>query len=249
MIPWRLLVFETLESTSDYCMAEAKAGAAAGLAVRAARQTAGRGSRGREWVAPEGNVNLSALLRPDLAASDAGLFALLAGVAVADAVARCLPMGAAVTLKWPNDVLLDGAKLAGVLIDAAPAGAHLDWLVIGIGINVAQAPAIEGRRTTSLAAHGVETTAGAVAEAVLAQLGFWLGRLAADGGELRAAWLRRGHPPGTPITIRANGGEISGAFAGLAPDGSLLLARGGNIERINTGEVLLGPLAVSCCSS
>ena len=108
MIAWRLERYDELGSTSDECVARAKAGAAAGLAVQARRQVSGRGSRGREWTAPEGNLSLSFLLRPDRPAAEAGLFSLLAGIAVVEALApwsQTLPM-----LKWPNDVLLGRRK-------------------------------------------------------------------------------------------------------------------------------------------
>ncbi len=138
MIHWRLESFEELGSTSDVCAARAKNSEAEGLAVLAYKQTAGRGSRGRSWQAPEGNLNLSVLLRPARPAAEAGMAALFAGIAVAEALEQFFL--APTMLKWPNDVLLDGAKLAGILIDAAQNGPKLDWLVVGIGINLRHAP-------------------------------------------------------------------------------------------------------------
>ena len=235
MIAWRLERHDELGSTSDECIARAKAGAEAGLAVQARRQVSGRGSRGREWVAPEGNLNLSVLLRPDRPAVEAGLFSLLAGIAVAEALApriQTAPM-----LKWPNDVLLDGAKLAGILIDAVPRGDRLDWLVIGIGVNLAAAPDIPGRRTTSLSAHGGHFSADDAADAVLAGLEAWHD---APGARIRDAWLARAHPVGTPLTVRGARGELRGSFAGLSAQGELLLRNKDRIDPISTGEILLG---------
>jgi len=237
---WRLTKFETLPSTSDYCVSRAKEGQPAGLAVLARRQTAGRGSRGREWQAPEGNLNLSVLVRPARPAAESGIFALLAGLAVAQAVAGFLPAGPAPLLKWPNDVLLTDAKLAGVLIDAAPAGPAIDWLVIGIGINLCAAPEIPGRAVTTLLAHGADISADQAADAVLQSLSRWLDALAQTGpAAIRDAWLARAHAIGTPVTIRAVHGSKTGSFAGLSPHGALLLARDNQIERIDTGEILL----------
>ncbi len=235
MIAWRLERYDELGSTSDECVARAKAGEAAGLAVQARRQVAGRGSRGRQWSAPEGNLNLSILLRPDRPAAEAGLFSLLAGIAVADALApRCQtrPM-----LKWPNDVLLDGAKVAGILIDATPDGDRLDWLVIGIGVNLAAAPEIEGRRTTSLSAHGGDLSADDAADAVLAGISAWHD---APGARIKDAWLARAHPVGTPLIVRGARGERSGTFAGLSAAGELLLQDKDRIDPISTGDILLG---------
>jgi BirA family biotin operon repressor/biotin-[acetyl-CoA-carboxylase] ligase len=171
LIPWRLEVFDQLGSTSDLCTDRAKSGEAEGLAVLALRQTAGRGSRGRSWQAPEGNLNLSVLLRPARPATQAGLFSLLTGIAVAEALEQFF--APPTMLKWPNDVLLGDAKLAGILLDAAPNGQKLDWLVLGIGMNLRHAPEIPGRATTSLAAHGVAISPQEAADAVLSSLSRW----------------------------------------------------------------------------
>ena len=237
---WRLERYETLASTSDLCLARAKVGEAAGLAVLAAAQTAGRGSRGRHWVAPAGNLNLSVLLRPGTPAAEAGLFALLAGLAVAEALQRFLPSAAWAMLKWPNDILLDDAKLGGILIDAAPVAGVLDWLVVGIGVNLVTAPRLEGRATTTLRAHGGNVAAADAAAAVLDRLAAWLAVLR-DGGAaaVRAAWLARAHPLGAVLALHAGGETRQGEFAGLSSTGALLLRRGGETETINTGEVLL----------
>jgi BirA family transcriptional regulator, biotin operon repressor / biotin---[acetyl-CoA-carboxylase] ligase len=235
LIAWRLERHDELGSTSDECIARAKAGAQAGLAVQARRQVSGRGSRGRKWTSPEGNLNLSVLLRPDRPAAEAGLFSLLAGIVVAEALApriKTTPM-----LKWPNDVLLDGAKLAGILIDAVPHGDRLDWLVIGIGVNLAAAPHIPDRRTTSLSAHGGRLEADDAADAILAGLEAWHD---APAERIRDAWLVRAHPVGTPLTVRGARGELRGSFAGLSDQGELLLRNKDRIDPISTGEILLG---------
>jgi BirA family biotin operon repressor/biotin-[acetyl-CoA-carboxylase] ligase len=233
---WRLEVFEELTSTSTVCAERARAGEAGGLAVLALRQTAGRGSRGRVWQAPEGNLNLSVLLRPQRPVAEAGMFALLAGVAVAEALERLTTLTA--TLKWPNDVLLGQAKLAGVLIDAVPSGLGLDWLVIGIGMNLREAPRIEGRRTTAVAEHGVELSPRAAADAVLERLAHWQD---ASSPAIMQAWLARAHAIGTPLGIQTGGRHLQGRFAGLSPAGELLLQSENRIEAVSTGEVLLGP--------
>ncbi len=240
MSGWRLERYETLASTSDLCVARAKAREAAGLAVLAAAQTAGRGSRGRQWVAPAGNLNLSVLLRPGTPAAEAGLFALLSGLAVAEALQGFLPLAARAMLKWPNDILLDDAKLGGILIDAAPVAGVLDWLVVGIGVNLVTSPRIVGRATTTLSAHGGHVAAADAAAAVLDRLAAWLVVLWDDGAPaVRAAWLARAHPLGTPLAVRVDAETLEGEFAGLSATGALLLRRGGETETINTGEVLL----------
>ncbi len=235
MTAWRLEVFNELGSTSDFCIECAKAGEPEGLAVQALRQTAGRGSRGRNWQASEGNLNLSVLLRPTCPAAQAGMFSLMAGVAVAHALEECtVPQ---LVLKWPNDLLLGGSKLAGILIDAAPVDNRLDWLVIGIGVNLRVAPQLEGRATTALAAHGVQVSAATAAAAVLKALSAWRD---ADAEAIRDAWLARAHPIGTKLEVRTAQQHLAGTFVGLSPAGELLLQCKNRIERINTGDVLLG---------
>lgn len=233
MIVWRLEQYPELGSTSDEIIRRAIAGDPAGLAVLALKQSAGRGSRGRAWVAPEGNLNLSVLLRPRRSARDAGLFSLMAGLAVVEALTT---LGARdLSLKWPNDIFHQGAKLAGILIDAAPQGEGLEWLALGIGVNLRTAPQIVGRLTTSLSQQGLALTPPQVAEAILVRLGFWL---EAEGAKIVQAWLALGHKNGTNLEILYAGQQIQGVFAGLSPRGELLLQREDRIETLNTGEIL-----------
>jgi BirA family biotin operon repressor/biotin-[acetyl-CoA-carboxylase] ligase len=235
LIAWRLETYEELGSTSDLCTARARAGEPEGLAVLALKQTAGRGSRGRSWQAPAHNLNLSLLLRPSRPAAEAGFFSLLTGVAVAEAVEEFF--APPTMLKWPNDVLIGGAKLAGILIDAAPAGQKLDWLVIGIGMNLRHAPEIPGRQTTALLSHGVTVSPADAANAILRRLSHWHDQPVAA---IRQAWLDRAHPIGTELSVRGLHGTQTGTFAGLSPTGELLLRTENRIDPISTGDVLLG---------
>ncbi len=172
---WRLQVHEAIGSTSDHCAALAAAGEPAGLAVLALRQTSGRGSRGRGWQSPIGNLSLSVLLRPSGTLGDAGSWPLLVGIAVAEAARPLLPDPAALSLKWPNDVLLRGRKLAGILIDTAlDQAGGLRWLIIGIGANLAVAPEVPGRVTACLPDEGVAPPPPeAFARDVLDRLAHW----------------------------------------------------------------------------
>jgi BirA family biotin operon repressor/biotin-[acetyl-CoA-carboxylase] ligase len=203
--------------------------------VLAERQTAGRGSHGRHWESPAGNLYLSALLRPDVPAAQAGRLALMAAVALAEALA---PHAPDLTLKWPNDVLRDGAKLAGILTDseAAPDGS-LGWVIFGIGVNLAHAPAVPDRRTTCIGAAAPSPPA--FAATLLARIAHWYGRATAEGfAPVRAAWLARAHAPGTPLRLRRPDGVIEGRFAGLAEDGRLLLAdAAGHVQAHGAGEI------------
>ncbi len=183
-VQWRLETHDRLTSTSDACRQAALAGAPEGLAIRATQQTAGRGTNGRSWASPPGNLYLSLLLRPSIPPREASHFSLHAGLAVAEALQAHAPKP--LSLKWPNDVLLNGAKLAGILVETAATGDTLDWMIIGIGANLAIAPTLPDRATASLNAQISPEPA---AHAVLARLGAWETRRSAEGfAPIRAAW-------------------------------------------------------------
>ncbi len=259
--PWRIRSYARLASTSDLCLRLAAAGEPDGLAVRAGEQSAGRGRGGRSWRSASGNLFLSALLRPAGEAEAAGRYALLAGVAVWEALAGFLPDAATLSLKWPNDVLLGGKKLAGILVESAngPEGS-LAWLVIGIGANLAQAPAIAApsitassipaRASACLADAGIAPPAAEdAARAVLARLTHWRAVLDAEGfAPVRAAWLAHAHPPGAALVFNGPGGVRSGRFAGLTEAGALRLATDRGTETFSAGEVLETVVDQPCSS-
>lgn len=244
-LAWRLTVVPSLPSTSAFCCERAAAGEPAGFAVLARQQTAGRGSRGRSWTSPPGSLALSVLLRPDSRAAAAGQWALLAGVAMRDGLAGFLPeqVAARLALKWPNDVLVEGRKLGGILVEsAAGEGGRLAWVVLGFGANLAAAPVAAERPVAALAEYAPAPEPEQAAAAILDRLGAWE-RVQAKGGfrPVRDAWLARAHPVGTALSVRwGNGAESRGRFAGLSDDGALLLQTGDALRAYSTGEVLLG---------
>lgn len=246
---WRLEIHDSLPSTSDRCIERAEAGEAAGLAILARRQTRARGSRGRDWIEPEGNLALSVLLRPSADERQASAWPFVAALALLQALegpaleggvpAGPAPEGGRLRLKWPNDILLDGAKLAGILVERGLGGGQ-DWLVIGFGANLASAPAVAGRETACLARLRAPPSPEHLADGVLAGLDGWRATWGRQGfAAIRTAWLARAHPVGTALAVRRQGGQRVGVFAGLAADGALLLASDGQEERIGTGEILL----------
>lgn len=237
---WRLRRYEALPSTSDLCVRLATAGEPEGLAVLALRQTQGRGTRGRTWASSPGALAVSVLLRPRGPMVEAGQWALLAAVAFAEALARHAPqpdLGAAIRLKWPNDLLLGGRKLGGVLIDAATGeDGGFAWLVIGFGANLGAAPELDGRDAAGL---GGPAAPDGAAASLLDRLDHWRRvRLLEGFAPVRRAWLDRAHPPGTHLRLRVGGQEVGGAFAGLSDDGALLLQANGRVHAFHTGEVL-----------
>ncbi len=231
---WRLEIHNSLPSTSDLCIARAEAGEEAGLAVLARCQTQGRGSRGRSWTGQTGNLALSALLRPAGALHQPALWPFLAALSLHQALGG----DPRLRLKWPNDVILGHAKLAGILVERGT-GAGPDWLVIGFGANLLRAPTVPDRDVACLADLGQTLDAEIVAQRVLAGLDHWQAVFHRDGFDaIRSCWLARAHPLGTVLAVESGGIRRSGSFVGLATDGALLIEIAGREQRIDTGEVL-----------
>jgi BirA family biotin operon repressor/biotin-[acetyl-CoA-carboxylase] ligase len=229
---WRLQLHDALRSTQDTAIAAACAGGADHLAVFAREQSAGRGSKGRQWAAPPGNLNLSLVLEDGAGRMPAGLWSLLAGVVLHAAVAALVGEADGLRLKWPNDLMLGRAKLGGILIDTAAGNrGGLDWVVIGIGVNLDSAPEIPGRETACL---GPGVSPERLAIAILREIDLWRDR---DSQYICRAWLERAHPVGTKLRIVSPEGTRIGAFAGLSRSGGLLLEN--DIRPIVSAEITL----------
>jgi BirA family biotin operon repressor/biotin-[acetyl-CoA-carboxylase] ligase len=237
---YRLLSFAALDSTNEEARRQAQAGAAEGTLVWARTQSAGRGRRGRHWVSEPGNLYMSVLLRPDRPAAASAQLGFAAALAVGEAALPLLPAGVDLEYKWPNDVLINGRKTSGILLESQASGmGRLDWLVVGIGVNLTSSPDNPDYPVTSLAASGAATvTVETMLEAVARRFHFWYERWREDGfAPLRAAWLARARGMGEPIRVRLAGGESHGRFAGLDEEGALLLDEGTTQRRIAAGEV------------
>jgi BirA family biotin operon repressor/biotin-[acetyl-CoA-carboxylase] ligase len=229
---WRLRIEESLPSTQDVVVRQAVAGEPEGLALLARRQTGGRARDARVWDSPPGNLYISVLLRPGGPAREAPRYALLAAVALAEALARFLPDPGLIRLKWPNDLLIGDAKLAGILTEsAADAAGRIDWVVFGLGANLAEAPEVPGRRTACLAPHAPPPEAATAA--LLRQIDLWRGR---GFAAVRQAWMARGPAMGERLLLRAGTRRVEGIYAGLAEDGSLLIDTGAGPRPFTSGE-------------
>ena len=231
-----------LDSTNDAARRLADQGCAHGSVVWADEQTAGHGRFARPWHSPPGNLLVSVVLRPSSPAPRVAELGFVAAVAVAACVAQHLPPDAGVGLKWPNDVQVDGAKIAGILPEARSAGAVLEWVVLGIGLNLAHAPAGMPYPVTSLAAHGATVTPEQGLQTCLAHLEQWLRRWETDGfGPVRAAWLAHARGLGGAVAVQVGDRQQHGVFHGLDADGAMLLATADGLRRITAGEVAFGP--------
>ncbi len=243
MTAFSLLVHDRLASTSDEVQRLAAESAPHGTAVMARQQTRGRGRHARAWLSPPGNLHLSLLLRPAVPARRAAEIGFVAALAVADVVDRHLPDGSSAGLKWPNDVRVGGAKIAGILLETELIGEAIAWVALGIGVNIAHHPADTPYPTTSLHARGARSAApDQVAAALLNAFGRWWETWSEHGFRpVLDAWRARADLLGEIIHVRQGDGTVSGRFEGLDADGALLLATAPGRRRITTGEVSFGP--------
>lgn len=228
-------------STQDLARAAARAGVPGPVWFMARRQTAGRGRRGRVWTAPEGNLSATLLLRPRLSAAEAAKLSFVAALAVADAFAALAP-GVEIGLKWPNDVLLEGGKAAGILLESEGSGGAADWVAVGIGLNLAGHPPADPDAAvppTSLAALGHRPPAPEAAlEALAVAFARHLAAFEAEGfAPIRARWLARAARLGGTMTARTAAETVTGAFADLDADGALVLHTPRGPRRITAAEV------------
>lgn len=198
----------------------------------ALHQQAGRGRQGRAWQSLDGNFFGSTLvqLRPN--DPPAPSLALVAALALIEAVDMAAPRPG-LMLKWPNDLMLDGAKLGGILLERSG-----DRVVAGFGVNLAAAPAIDGRRTAHLGGTiAPQAFAPLLAASFARLLAAWR---SSTPDAFARAWLARAHPLGTPLTVRSGKDEtLSGTFSGIETDGALRLDVGGHTQVIRAGDVSL----------
>lgn len=231
MAPWPPAVGREVHAELDSTNAEALRRAARGepgpLWILAHNQTAARGRRGRRWAMPPGNFAASLLMRPAGRPAEAALRSFAAALALQDALAAATGRPERFALKWPNDVLLDGAKLAGILLEA---GGTPMALALGVGVNLAAAPEAAALELGAMppvslrAATGVAIAPEAFLDLLAPAFAAWEARLTAEGfAPLRAAWLTRAARLGEPILARLPGREVAGRFETIDPTGALVL--------------------------
>jgi BirA family biotin operon repressor/biotin-[acetyl-CoA-carboxylase] ligase len=233
-------VVEQTGSTNADLLARVAAGNAPdeGYWLRAKHQSGGRGRLGRTWESPAGNLYCSTAIHLRKADPPAPTLSFVAGLAVADMLRRSLLGGAPVTLKWPNDAQVSGAKISGVLLERSG-----DVVIAGVGVNVCDAPVIAGRDTTSIVRengkHGrnCDLVLSILADAFAQRLDNWR----RDGlSATLDAWMTAAHPIGTRLTAGAEADRVTGTFAGLDEGGALMLRlANGAIRTIHAGDVSL----------
>jgi BirA family transcriptional regulator, biotin operon repressor / biotin---[acetyl-CoA-carboxylase] ligase len=237
---YRLVSRETVGSTNDEATRLARSGAEQGTLVWALEQTSGRGRRGRAWSSPRGNLYASLVLRPACRLEHAGQLGFVAALAVGDALAALVPGLHQPALKWPNDVLVGGRKIAGVLLESeigengSPA-----FLIVGVGINLVSAPTDAEFAATSILGEGHRPPEPvAMLEAFAPHFDTWARCWRAEGfAPVRAAWRTRARGLGEPIRVRLETTTLHGRFADIDQQGVLLLDTPDGRRRIAAGDV------------
>jgi BirA family biotin operon repressor/biotin-[acetyl-CoA-carboxylase] ligase len=233
---------DEIDSTNAEARRRAEAGEAGPVWVTAARQTAGRGRRGRAWETGAGNLAATLLFTTTRPPAEAAQVSFVAALAVADLAGAYVP-ASLVSLKWPNDPLIADKKASGILVES---GAHPNglWVAVGIGVNLTAAPVAAERPATTFAEHMVGPPPNPLeALNVLAQA-FERWRFLWDSAGFSAiadAWTQRAHGLGQPCTARLGNETVEGVAEGLDPDGSLRLRLAdGGLRRISAGDVFFG---------
>ncbi|VAW13839.1 hypothetical protein MNBD_ALPHA09-659 [hydrothermal vent metagenome] len=242
-----VLRFAVTGSTNADALRQARKGRAADAWFVAEEQNGGRGRHGRHWTSARGGLYATRLLVLDLPLQNLVGLTLVAGIAVYDTAASHLAGKSepGLMLKWPNDLLANGAKLAGILIETESLGARGTAIAIGVGLNVANPLSGDAAKATSLSLLGGTKDVGAVfstlGHALAEQLMVW--DASRGFAAVAAAWERRAMAVGTPTQVRLPNGAIKGTYAGLDSTGGLRLRlASGAIRAIHAGEITLAPV-------
>jgi BirA family biotin operon repressor/biotin-[acetyl-CoA-carboxylase] ligase len=239
-IAWNVMVLGTAESTQDLVRQAGQSGEGEGYAVQALQQTKGRGRHGNEWDSPMGNLYLSVLLRPPVGADTAGQMAFVVALALSAAMDGYVDRAAHTkTLKWPNDILIDGLKTSGILLETnIKDGLSVDYLIVGTGVNIFAPP--EGR----MGLDSIKTRplyVNVFRDEYLEKLAYYYGLWVQKGfAPIREEWLQQAHGLGRTLTVRLPEVSYEGIFEGIDPAGALLLKVDGATRTFTAGEVHFG---------
>lgn len=244
-VNWQINTFAELPSTQDYLRNLIDGNPEPeGLVIQALSQTAGHGRQGRHWHSPMGNLYMSLLLRPECAPAQAGQMAFVVAVAVSAAMDIFMDPAHKKTLKWPNDILIDGKKCAGILIESSLGpDRRVEALIVGVGVNILAPP--DGATALAHLGGGRQTPINVVRDQILAALSVEYERWRRDGfSPVRDRWLAQAHGINQPLTARLPGGDQSGVFRGIDENGALLLETpDGQVKSFASAELLYAELS------
>jgi BirA family biotin operon repressor/biotin-[acetyl-CoA-carboxylase] ligase len=225
---YELVSLERVDSAVQEAVRRARAGAEEGTLVWAREQTAGRGRLGRPWLSARGNLHCALVLRPEYALRESAQIVFVGAVSAGTALAELVSPMVSLHYRWPNDVLLSGAKAAGLWLAAGPlAGDRPEWVVLGLNVNVSAHPQTTEYWATSVHTleGGPEVTAERALEEFSRQFLSWINRWAEEGFEpVRRAWLQRADPLAPELTLALGSETVRGRFVDLDARGDLVLA-------------------------
>ena len=242
---WPVIEYDELDSTNSEAQRRIAAGQLDGTWITARRQAAGRGRSGRDWQSLDGNLFASLLLPLHCSPTVLHNLSLVSGLALHNALrnkSKSIGVELEPCLKWPNDVLIDDAKVAGILIESSIVGDRA-LAIIGIGVNIQAAPQLTDRKTTSLGDYGVNTTPPDLLVFIDQALSTEIKRWDCGPGFhlIREDWLEHSYDIGHPISINTAKARVEGGFAGLDKDGALLIrTTEGNVAHFHFGDVAVG---------
>ncbi|WP_439137227.1 biotin--[acetyl-CoA-carboxylase] ligase [Roseicyclus sp.] len=247
MADWPVGLDRLILPTTDSTMLEAARQAPSLRAptwILAHEQTAGRGRRGRAWAMPKGNFAASLVMRPDGTPAQAALRSFVAALALRDALIAVTGRPEGLALKWPNDVLLNGGKIAGILLESTGKGGRVDSLIIGIGVNLAATPDPATLEQGAVAPVSLTGEGGVLVtpEDFLTHLAqsfaHWEGQFATYGfGPIRTAWLQNAARIGQAITARTMREQVTGTFVDMDMEGQLVLETAKGRQHIAAADI------------
>lgn len=241
--PFKLLSYDEIDSTSEEAKRLAKKGAPEGIVVWSKKQTSGFGRRGRKWFSMDGNLFCSILIRPNCPVYKATQLNFVTSLSVAETITFALPEEVSVNCKWPNDVLIKGKKTSGILLESQlKSTGKIDWLVIGIGLNIKNFPKKLKFPATSLVHEGAERNISVeiILENICRHFLKFYELWKCQGFEpIREKWLRRASWLGEEIEIHLEKEILKGKFEKLDNDGALILINEGQLRRITAGDIFV----------
>ena len=239
---YRVVELADVDSTNAEALRRVSAGETGPMWIRADAQLAGRGRKGRGWVSKPGNLYATLLLSLDVPVAALAQLGFVAALAIYDLAEGALGSNAQLSLKWPNDVLLAGEKLSGILTETLNTPASTGQAVaIGCGVNLQHAPSGTRYGATSLAAHGCEIEPDTALGALMPAFAHWLDVWQTGNGftDIRNAWMGRSRQVGKDVTMDLGASSVTGLFEGLAEDGALVLGLHDGTQRvIRAGDVV-----------
>ncbi len=237
---YHLLSFDTLDSTNEEAKRLARAGGSHGAVIWAKKQTEGKGRMGRNWLSAEGNLFVSVLLQPQKPLPELSQLSFVAALSALEAVSPLLSKASELQTKWPNDILLSGRKLGGILLESfRTEGSDQPWVVVGVGINVDSCPPRTEFPATCLKDAGVELVSAKIILSrfihhFIERYDQWIGKGFAP---IRKEWLAGAWNLKKTISVRLPDSTMEGIFEDIDENGSLILNVGSKKQVVHAGDV------------